>query len=57
MELFILYWIFSTLYIMGMNNYNEDKTIGDYVFAIVFGWYMVPFTLGTKRAKEIRSNL
>lgn len=53
MEIFILYWIFSTLYIIGMNIYSKEITIGDYIFAIVLGWFVLPTSLGTKRAREI----
>lgn len=56
MEIFILYWIFSTLYIIGMNIYNKDVTIGDFIFAIVLGWFTLPISLGTKRAQEIHSD-
>jgi hypothetical protein len=53
MTLIIMYWAFSALYIVGMNDYNNDNSLSDWIFAITLGWLIMPISLGTKRAYEI----
>lgn len=55
MTLIIMYWAFSALYIIGMNQFNEENKLSDWIFAIILGWLIVPISLGTKRAKEIEN--
>jgi hypothetical protein len=50
-----MYWAFSALYIIGMNQFNEENKLSDWIFAIVLGWPIVLISLGTKRAKEIEN--
>jgi hypothetical protein len=52
MAIFLLYWIFSSLYVMGMNYYtaNEKFNIIDLIGSILFGWLVMPISLGTARS-------
>jgi len=53
MELTILYIIFSGLYSFGIDIYKEKPTIGNFIFSMLFGWLLLPTSLGTKRGKEL----
>jgi hypothetical protein len=57
MEIIILYWFFSTIFIIGQAHYhNGDKLLlRDIIGGVVFGWVMLPFTLGTKAQKDIEN--
>ena len=52
MAIFLLYWIFSSLYVMGMNYYtaNEKFKTTDLIGSILLGWLVMPISLGTARS-------
>lgn len=52
MAIFILYWLFSSIYVMGMNYYiSEEKLkITDVFGSILLGWFIMPMSLGTARS-------
>lgn len=54
MEIIILYWLFSTFYAIGIDFYKGYRLrTGGVIFSILFGWIILPISLGTKRGKEI----
>jgi hypothetical protein len=56
-NLLFLYWVFSTLYVIGMDMYQKAGiNLQGFLVAWVFGWALLPISLGTKRAKEVDKN-
>lgn len=53
MEVFILYWIFSTLFCVGIYLYDNDLKFANLIICILLGWVIMPTTLGSARAKSL----
>lgn len=53
MEILILYWGFSVFWCIGIDTYKRDNTFISLVTALLFGWFLLPVSYGTKRAKEL----
>lgn len=58
MELFILYWMFTSIYTFGQDHYmNSRFTFKGVLIGVLTGWFLVPMSLGTKRQSEIDDTL
>lgn len=53
MEILILYWGFSVFWCIGFDTYKSDNTFTNLVISLLFGWYLLPMSYGSKRAKEL----
>ena len=54
MYIVIIYWVYSSIWSMGSDVYKNQKlTLGTFIIAILMGWFIMPMSYGTKRAKEI----
>lgn len=54
LTIIILYIVYSAIWCVGFDIYNKSRaSFGGIIFAILFGWAIMPASYGTKRAKEV----
>lgn len=54
MEVFILYWMFTSIYGIGAAHYMDSRfTLKGVLIGVLTGWFLVPMSLGTKGQSEI----
>jgi hypothetical protein len=51
----IIYWVYSSLWSMGVDVYNNHGklTLFDFIIGILLGWLIMPMSYGTQRGKQI----
>jgi len=53
MEILILYWFFATAWSFGVDFYQEKVKVHTIILNILFGWIILPISLGTARGKNL----
>lgn len=57
MIVLILYWFFTSMYAIGQGYYMWSKLrFFDFFMSILTGWFLIPFSLGTERQKNIEED-